>query len=134
MAGADIIQTNTYGANATKLKAYGFEERVEEINQAGAKLAREVAGSDVYVGGSVGPLEIDPLQDKLSAKAIRQMFKEQMDALADDGVDLLILETFVEPQQTEIATKQALTYGLPVIAQISGISGGKASGRLHNFA
>ena len=127
-AGADILQTNTYGANATKLKDYGFEERVGEINRAGVKLAREVAGADLYVAASVGPLETDPLQEKLSTKAVRQMFKEQMDALVDGGVDLLMLETFIDLRQTEVATKQALTYGLPVVAQISGISGGKLGG------
>ncbi|MCZ6678294.1 MAG: bifunctional homocysteine S-methyltransferase/methylenetetrahydrofolate reductase [Candidatus Poribacteria bacterium] len=127
-AGADILQTNTFGANATKLKSYGFEERVGEINSAGAQLAREVAGTDRYVAGSVGPLEMDPLQETLSAKAIRRMFKTQMDALADGGVDLLALETFTDLEQTEIATKQALTYGLPVMVQISGVSGGKLSG------
>ena len=127
-AGADILQTNTYGANATKLKIYGFDERVAEINRAGVQLALEVAGDALYVAGSVGPLEIDPLQEKLSTKAIRRIFKEQMDALAEGGVELLLLETFTELAQTEIATEQALTYGLPVVVQMSGISGGKLGG------
>jgi methionine synthase I (cobalamin-dependent) len=59
--GADILQTNTFGANATKLKNYGFEMQVAEINRAGAVLAREIAGDERYVAGSVGPLEMDAL-------------------------------------------------------------------------
>ncbi len=123
-AGADIIETNTYRANATKLKVYGFEEQVSEINLAGAKLAREVAGDELYVGGSVGPLEVDAFADKLATRTIRRMFKEQMDALVDGGVNLLILETFADLPQAEIATKQALTYELPVMVQIGNISRG----------
>jgi len=127
-AGVDILQTNTYGANAAKLKIYGLEEQVAEINRAGVKLAREVAGDELYVAGSVGPLEIDVLQEKPSPKAIRRIFKEQMDALVAEGVDVLLLETFTDLAQTEISTEQALTYDLPVIVQISGISGGKLGG------
>ena len=123
-AGADVIQTNTYTANETKLENHGREEQVEEINAAGARLARDVAGADLYVAGSVGPLEIHPLQNKLPAKEIQRIFKTQMDALAEGGVDLLLLETFTDLDQTEVATQQALTYGLPVVVEISGISGG----------
>ena len=122
-AGADVIQTNTYQANREALAHHGLAEQVAEINRVGVRLAREVMGETGYVAGSVGQLPFQP-QAVPSTKAMRRFFREQMDALVDEGVDLLLLETFVSPKQTEIATKQALTYGVPVITEISGISGG----------
>lgn len=122
-AGADVIQTNTYQANREALAPHGLAEQVAAINRAGVQLARAVAGDTHYVAGSVGPLPFHA-QPEPSIKAIRRLFKEQMDALVDAGADLLLLETFVSKKQAEIATKQALTYDVPVIAEISGISGG----------
>src|SRR5215467_13294863 len=55
-AGADILETNTYGANRVKLKAYGLEDRIRDINTGGARLAREAAGDRVFVAGAIGPL------------------------------------------------------------------------------
>ena len=127
--GADVIQTNTYQANREALSIHGFGDHVDEINRSGVRLARSVAGDTQFVAGSVGQIafnaddaidaDIEP-----STKKVRQLFQEQMDALVDEGVDLLVLETFVSQRQAEIATKQALTYDVPVIAEISGISGG----------
>ena len=122
-AGADVIQTNTYQANREALAPHGLAEQVAAINRAGVQHARAVAGDTHYVAGSVGPLPFHA-QPEPSIKAIRRLFKEQMDALVDAGADLLLLETFVSKKQAEIATKQALTYDVPVIAEISGISGG----------
>ena len=124
-AGADVIQTNTYQANKEALAVHGLSEQVEEINKTGVVLAREAATEATYIAGSVGPISFQSFDAALpSTKTIRQIFKQQMDALVDTGVDLLILETFVSPKQAEVATKQALTYGVPVIAEISGVSGG----------
>ncbi len=128
-AGADVIQTNTYQANREALAIHGFDNQVEEINRAGVKLARRAAGQRCYVAGSVGQIpfnsdDINVTSEIPSTKTTRQLFKEQMDGLVDEGVDLLILETFVSQKQAEIATKQALTYGVPVVVEISGISGG----------
>ena len=124
-AGADVIQTNTYQANREALAVHGLAEHLEEINRTGVMLARDAVPETCYVAGSVGQI---PFQTSDTAgpttKAIRRLFKEQMDALVDEGVDLLVLETFVSPKQAEIATKQALSYGVPVIVQISGVSGG----------
>ncbi len=128
-AGADVIQTNTYQANKEALAVHGYGDQVEEINRAAVRLARSGSGKSCYIAGSVGQITFrtedatDPIVDP-TTKQIRQIFKEQMDALVDEGVDLLILETFVSTKQAEIATKQALTYGVPVIVEISGISGG----------
>ncbi len=124
-AGADVIQTNTYQANREALAAHGLTEQVEEINKTGVLLAREAVPETCYIAGSVGQVSFQSLDSPApSTKTIRKLFKEQMDALVDAGVDLLVLETFVSPKQAEIATKQALSYGVPVIVEISGVSGG----------
>ena len=124
-AGADVIQTNTYQANSEALAIHGLAEQVEEINRNGVRLARAAVPETCYVAGSVGQIPFQTLDTTLpSTKAIRRIFKEQMDALVDEGVDLLVLETFVSPKQAEIATKQALTYEVPVVVEISGVSGG----------
>ena len=124
-AGADVIQTNTYQANREALAVHGLAERVADINKTGVALARTAAQETCYVAGSVGQIPFQTLGTAIpSTKKIRRLFKEQMDALVDAGVDLLVLETFVSPKLAEIATKQALTYNVPVIAEISGVSGG----------
>ena len=124
-AGADVIQTNTYQANREALAIHGLSEQVEEINKTGVVLAREAATEASHIAGSVGPIPFQSFDATVPAtKTVRQIFKQQMDALVDAGVDLLILETFVSPKQAEVATKQALTYGVPVIVEISGVSGG----------
>ena len=124
-AGADVIQTNTYQANREALIVHGLAEQVKEINKAGVLLARAEAKEACYVAGSVGQIPFHALDSPVpGTKAIRRLFEEQMDALVDEGVDLLVLETFVSPKQAEIATKQALTYGVPIVVEISGVSGG----------
>ena len=81
-AGADVIQTNTFGANRPRLQKFELEDRAREINLAAARLAREVAGEDLYVAGSVGPLGIhlEPL-GPTSLDEARDMFREQIAAL-----------------------------------------------------
>ena len=124
-AGADVIQTNTYQANREALVVHGLAEQVKEINKAGVLLARAEAKEACYVAGSVGQIPFHALDSPVpGTKAIRRLFEEQMDALVDERVDLLVLETFVSSKQAEIATKQALTYGVPIIVEISGVSGG----------
>ncbi len=124
-AGADVIQTNTYQANREALTVHGLADQVEEINRTGVILARAAVPETCYIAGSVGQIPFQTLDTPTpSTRAIRRLFKEQMDALVDEGVDLLVLETFVSPKQAEIATKQALTYDVPVVVEISGISGG----------
>ena len=124
-AGADVIQTNTYQANREALAIHGLAGQVKEINRTGVSLARAAAQETCYVAGSIGQIPFQTLDTPVpSTKAIRRLFKEQMDALVEGGVDLLVLETFVSPKQAEVATKQALTYNVPVIVEISGVSGG----------
>src|SRR5712671_7289494 len=94
--GAEIVETNTFGANSFRLARHGMAERVREINMAGVRVARDAAKSfDVWVAGSVGPLgvRIEPL-GKTSFEEARTAFRDQIAALVEGGVDLLMLETF----------------------------------------
>src|SRR5262249_18216558 len=97
-AGAQIIETNTFGANAAKLEAYGLGDRVKLINRRAAALAREardVAGESVFVAGAVGPsgAKTAPApEDTARLAALRMLFREQIEALVEGGVELVILE------------------------------------------
>lgn len=123
-AGAQIIETNTFGANRARLEAYHLEERVREINFRAVKLAceaREITGQPVFVAGAVGPSG-RPLQapDEHRLSELRAIFREQIEALLEGGADLLILETFsslAELRQAVLAAKEA--GGVPIVAQMS---------------
>ena len=93
-AGAQVLETNTFGANRLRLKSFGFESELEAINQAGVKLAREVAGEKAWVAGALGPLgiKIEPY-GPTSYEESRQIFREQAEVLEKSGVDLFIVET-----------------------------------------
>src|SRR5260370_39883761 len=105
-AGADIIETNTYGANANKLQPYGLEANLHEINVKAARIAREAAGNRAYVAGAVGPLglRIEPY-GPTSFDEARQMFSDQISALLEGGVDLFVLETFSDISELHQAIK-----------------------------
>src|SRR2546430_17350300 len=111
-AGAEIIETNTFGANSFRLGRHSLADKVADVNRAGARLAREAAKSfDVWVAGSVGPLgiRIEPL-GKTSFAEARAAFREQIEALNEGGVDLLMLETFgyvEELHQAMLAARDA---------------------------
>ncbi len=122
-AGAEIIETNTFGANSFRLGRHSIENKVREINLAGAHLAREAAKSfDVWVAGSVGPLgvRIEPL-GKTSFEEARAAFREQIAALVEGGVDLLMLETFgyVEELHQAILAARDVDPKIPVVAQVT---------------
>jgi methionine synthase I (cobalamin-dependent)/5,10-methylenetetrahydrofolate reductase len=122
-AGAEIVETNTFGANAFRLARHSIADKGPEINRAGARLAREAAKSfDVWVAGSVGPLgtRIEPL-GKTSFEEARQAFREQIAALAEGGVDLLMFETFGYLEELHQAMLAAKDVGakLPLIAQVT---------------
>src|SRR6202050_4367128 len=122
-AGAEIIETNTFGANAFRLARHSIADKVRDINHAGAKLAREAAKSfDVWVAGSVGPLgtRIEPL-GKSSVEDARQAFREQIEALAEAGVDLLMFETFGYLEELHQAMLAAKDVGakLPLVVQVT---------------
>lgn len=103
-AGARVIETNTFGANAVRLERFGLEGRVAEINRAAAQIALKTArGKDVYVAGSVGPLGISG--DEAAARGIdrAQCFREQVGALLEGGANLIFFETFMDFEEMEIA-------------------------------
>ena len=123
-AGAQIIETNTFGANRAKLESHHLGERVREINFKAAKLAayaREITGQHVFIAGAVGPTG-RPLQapDEQRLSELREIYREQIGGLVDGGVDLLILETFTnlaELRQAVLAAREIGT--MPLVAQTS---------------
>jgi len=120
-AGADVIETNTFAANRVKLKKYGLEDSVIAINEAGARLAREAAGEDIYVAGSMGPGELLLQPEKKEAlAALEATVLEQARALVNGGIDLFLLETFSDVNQL-VETVRILKrhFDLPIIAQMT---------------
>lgn len=123
-AGAEMIETNTFGANPAKLLAYGLADRVRDVNWHGAKIAKEardIIGQAVWIAGSVGPIgrPVEPF-GRVSAGEARDAFRMQIDALVEGGVDVLILETFTDLDELLEAVRTARAASdLPVIAQMS---------------
>jgi methionine synthase / methylenetetrahydrofolate reductase(NADPH) len=121
-AGADVLETNTFGANRFKLALYGLETRVREINRKGAEIAKKVGGDKALVAGSVGPLgiQIEPL-GKLSFDEAKEAFKEQIGGLIEGGADLIVLETFSHVPELLQAVRAAreLSATLPLMAQVT---------------
>jgi methionine synthase / methylenetetrahydrofolate reductase(NADPH) len=144
-AGAHVITTNTFGANRFCLERHGLVGEVHAYNLAGARLAREVAGAQAYVGGSIGPTglvpDVSPEWDEAAAAAT---FGEQAAALAEGGADLIVLETFRHLDELAIAVAAARRTApeLPVLAMVTFDAGGtvadgtgpeKVAQRLHQM-
>jgi methionine synthase / methylenetetrahydrofolate reductase(NADPH) len=122
-AGAEIIETNTFGGNAVRLARHGLADRVGEISEAGARIAKDAAKSfDVWVAGSVGPMgiRIEPL-GKMSREEARDIFRQQITALVRGGVDLIMLETFgyLEELHQAVLACREVDPKLPVVAQVT---------------
>jgi methionine synthase / methylenetetrahydrofolate reductase(NADPH) len=120
-AGADIIETNTFGANLNKLQPYGLEASLREINVNAARIAREAAGKRVLVAGAVGPLglRIEPY-GPTSFDEAKQLFSAQVSALLEGGVDLFVLETFSDISELHQAIRAVRELcDLPIIAQVT---------------
>ncbi len=120
-AGAQILETNTFGANRTKLVAYGLGNQVVAINRRAAELAREAAGQERYVAGAVGPLglRLEPY-GPTSFEEAREIFSEQIRGLVEGGVDVIVLETFADLSEMEQALRAAREVcDLPVVAQMT---------------
>lgn len=120
-AGSDVLQTNSFGANRFKLKKHGLEESLHAINYQSVKIARDVAGHQLYVSGSIGPLglRIEPW-GKVGKEEACQAFTEQATALMNGGVDLFILETFSDLSEIEqaILAIRAIC-NLPIVAEMT---------------
>ena len=121
-AGADVIETNTFGANKFALAPHGLESKVYEINYKGAQLAKSVAKDFALVAGSVGPLrvQIEPL-GKLSFNEAMDTFAEQIKGLLDGGVDLIVFETFslIEELIQGVRAVRKLHADIPILAQVT---------------
>ena len=121
VAGADIIETNTFGANREKLGGFGLTDRLAAINIAGARLARQATGPRGYVAGAIGPLgvRVGPA-GSTTVETAESRFTEQAAALVEGGVDLLLLETFGEVVELEAAVRAVRRLSaLPVVAQMA---------------
>ncbi len=120
-AGADIIETNTFGANRIKLGSFGLADKLHAINEQGARIARHAADDKAYVAGAIGPLgiRIEPW-GKTGVDEAREYFREQAKALAAGGVDLFILETFRDLSEISAALDAVRSVSeLPVLAQMT---------------
>jgi homocysteine S-methyltransferase len=129
-AGADVIETNTFGANRVKLDAFGLADRVHAINLQGAKIARHAAREPVYVAGAIGPLGI-PIEPwgKTGVDEAEEHFREQARALLEGGVDLFILETFSDVNEIGAAIRAVRSIcSLPIVAQITTEEDGNSLG------
>ena len=120
-AGADVIETNTFGANRIKLGTFGVADRLDAINLQGARIARHAAREHAYVAGAIGPLgiRIEPW-GKTGVDEAEAFFREQAKPLLEGGVDLFILETFRDVNEISAAIRavRSLT-DLPIVAQVT---------------
>jgi methionine synthase / methylenetetrahydrofolate reductase(NADPH) len=122
-AGAQIIETNTFGANRSKLAPLGLGEQVTAINHRGVKIARdarETAAHEVFIAGSIGPVGFAPEFGELPRQEILEIYREQAQALEDRGVDFFILETFsnLDVLLTAVAAIRSFSL-LPIVAQMT---------------
>lgn len=122
-AGANIIETNTFGANRSKLAALGLADQVTKINHRGVKIAREAreaAAHEVLIAGSIGPLAIAPEMTDAPREEMLEIYREQALALEERGVDLFILETFSNIEMLLAAIDAVRSFsGLPIVAQLT---------------
>jgi len=118
-AGADVIETNTYGANSYRLSLED-EIRGADINTTAVQIAREalkIAKRKVYIAGAIGPVTYTRREFETLKPSLPDIFEEQMKWIAEAGADLFMIETFPNPEEIYIAVKAAKKYGLPVVAQ-----------------
>ncbi len=120
-AGADIIETNTFGANRFRLLTFGLEKKIKEINIRGAQIACKSAGNDCYVAGSIGPINahLKPVGG-ISRDELMDIYREQVSCLIEGGVDILMFETFPGIEMLKYAVKAAREITeIPIVAQIT---------------
>jgi methionine synthase / methylenetetrahydrofolate reductase(NADPH) len=123
-AGAEIIETNSFGANLSRLSSYGLEDKVREINIKAAKNAREardISGKDILIAGSIGPLgkQLEPY-GKIRKNIAADIFREQVESLLEGGIDLFMIETIANLEEMELAVGviKKIT-DLPIVAQMT---------------
>lgn len=114
-AGSQVILTNTFRANSVSLASYGLADQAGEINRAGAAISRQAAAGRAAVFGSIGPSGKMVMTGEVSADDLKTAFEEQAKALADGGVDALVIETMAELAEAKLALAAAKSTGLPVV-------------------
>jgi homocysteine S-methyltransferase len=120
-AGADVIETNTFGANRIKLASFGLGDKMQAINAEGARIARRAARDRAYVAGAIGPLgiRIEPW-GRVGVDEAQEYFREQAQTLAEAGVDLFIIETFRDLNEIRAAVAAVRSVcALPIVAQMT---------------
>ncbi len=121
-AGADILTTNTYGAHRLRLKKYGLEAQLPDINASGVRIARQAAGDSCYVAGSIGPLPmlLKP-SGPISGASARESYREQVALMLEEGVDLVVLETFRQLSMLEEAVEavRSVSADIPLVASFA---------------
>lgn len=119
LAGAHMVESNTYGANPLRLARHGLGDRFVAINEAAVKNARRAVDEAAYVAGSIGPTGLAPGDLRQAEAEVRRGYSEQAQVLADQGVDVLVVETFTQPAELRLALEAARAcVSLPVVAQI----------------
>lgn len=119
-AGAEVVETNTFGANPMKLREHGLAERTADINRQAVVLARQAVGDAGWVGGAVGPCLHPRQMWKPGCEAsLESAFQTQIQALVEGGVDLLVLETFCHLEELVLAARLAAATGMPVLASFT---------------
>ena len=121
-AGAELVQTNTFGGSALKLAAYSLDDRTEEINRAAVEAVRKVVGDRAYVSGSCGPCgrTLLPYGDA-DPDEVRESFRRQVGALIEAGVDVLCIETMTDLSEATLAVEAArsVSADIPVMATMT---------------
>lgn len=136
-AGAQIIETNTFGANRFKLAPLGLGDEVQRLNSRGVKIAREAreaASREVLIAGSIGPLGIGVQARHPEPEQILNIFREQALALEERGVDLFILETFSYIEEIQLAVDAIRSFSaLPIVAELTYSEEGTTYGDVRPF-
>lgn len=120
LAGAHVLESNTYGANRLRLARHGLSDKTEEINRAAVSILARAAGGAAYLAGSMGPSGLTPGEVRRSEDEVRKAYAEQARVLTESGCDILIIETFHHPPELRLAVEAARSVSaLPIIAQVA---------------
>lgn len=130
-AGAELLETNSFGANRARLAGHGLEEQVREINAAAVRLAREAAGDEAWIGGSMGPVGVaGQVAGQFGPDDLERIFGEQAEALLDAGVDAFVVETipWLIEMEAALSAIRRLDPAVPVIAMMTFNEEGETQG------
>jgi len=130
-AGAELLETNSFGANRARLAGHGLEEQVREINAAAVRLAREAAGDDAWVGGSMGPVGVaGQVAGQFGPEDLERIFAEQAEALLEAGIDAFVVETipWLIEMEAALAAIRRLDSSIPVVAMMTFTEEGETQG------